>query len=350
MSEPDPREATLRLDRIVVAALAIGVVAMAGAVLVPLWAPVVFALWTAVLLDPLAGRITRLARGRRAVGAGTVTALVGSALVPFGLVLASLITSVMAFVRELLESPQARQAVERLVAPEHDGVPAALDFGRLLELAQSHGATAWQAAQSLAGASAWAVVVLFVFFVSLYEFLADGRAMWAWVTEHAPVSPAITARMARAFVETGRGLIVGAGLTSLLQAIVATALYAILGVPRAIILGAITFAASFVPAMGTAIVWAPVALGLALKGDYVRATILALAGLIGISTIDNVSRPLLQRWGGKLDLPAFLLLLAAFGGLAAFGPAGLALGPLALRLAREILDIERERRVGAGEA
>ncbi len=67
-------------------------------------------------------------------------------------------------------------------------------------------------------------------------------------------------------------------------------------------------------------------------------------GLVGIGSIDNVLRPFLQKWGGHIDLPAWLLLVAAFGGLAAFGPAGLLLGPLALRLAKEVLILAREAR------
>jgi len=87
-----------------------------------------------------------------------------------------------------------------------------------------------------------------------------------------------------------------------------------------------------------------VAIGLALRGDYVRASILTLTGALVISTVDNITRPVFQRWGGNLSLPASLLLLAAFGGFSAFGAAGLALGPLALRLAREVLEIARENR------
>ena len=86
------------------------------------------------------------------------------------------------------------------------------------------------------------------------------------------------------------------------------------------------------------------AVGLALTGHTGKAALMAVAGAVGISTIDNLIRPLLQRWGGKLDLPAFVLLLAAFGGLGAFGPAGLILGPLSLRMAREVLEIARDAR------
>jgi predicted PurR-regulated permease PerM len=119
-----------------------------------------------------------------------------------------------------------------------------------------------------------------------------------------------------------------------------------LGVPRALVLGALTFVCAFVPAVGTAVVWGPVAVGLAIQGHTTKAILLTLLGLLGIGSIDNILRPLFQRWGGKLQLPAFLLLLAAFGGLAALGPLGLIVGPLALRLSRELLAIAKEAREG----
>jgi predicted PurR-regulated permease PerM len=46
---------------------------------------------------------------------------------------------------------------------------------------------------------------------------------------------------------------------------------------------------------------------------------------------------------GKLSLPTFLLLIAMIGGLAMFGPWGVALGPLLVRLAVEGLQILREQ-------
>jgi predicted PurR-regulated permease PerM len=338
-----PEEVVASVDRVVVAASALGVVALALLVLVPLWAPLVFAVWTAVLLHSFTGKLARLVRCR-AIAAAVATALVALLLVPLGVLLVSLVMSVSALVRELLASAKMRQAIEVLLSSDPNGGDRPLGVARWVELAQAHGAMALRAGQRFAGAGAWALLVLLVFFVTLYQCLAQGGVMWAWIKEHLPLRSQTTSRLAAAFVETGRGLIVGAGLTSLLQATVATMLFAALGVPRAIVLGAMTFVASIIPVVGTSAVWLPVAIGLGLRGDYARATILLLVGALGIGTVDNVTRPIFQKWGGKLDLPAFLLFLAAFGGLKAFGPAGLALGPLTLRMAREVLAIARERR------
>jgi len=47
-------------------------------------------------------------------------------------------------------------------------------------------------------------------------------------------------------------------------------------------------------------------------------------------------------------MPTFLLLAAMLGGLAIFGPWGVALGPLLVRLAVEGLEILREQAASAG--
>ena len=62
---------------------------------------------------------------------------------------------------------------------------------------------------------------------------------------------------------------------------------------------------------------------------------------IVVSTADNFVRPILSRYG-SLRMPTFLLLTSMLGGLAIFGPWGVALGPLMVRLAVEGLEILRE--------
>jgi predicted PurR-regulated permease PerM len=351
---------TVLTGQVVTAALAVAVLALAGATLEPLWAPLAFAAWTASLLDPMASWLSARAGGRRTVGAVVCTALVLALLVPVGIALTSIVTSVVTFVRQLVATPATRAALEAMVSPDAGAGHAPLipeggvselvraNLARLPDLARQHGATAWRAASGAAGAGAVAALTAFLFFVALFSFLRDGRDMWAWARRHAPMREETSERFARAFLEVGRGMIVGAGLTALTQAALATVIYLALGVPRAPVLGALTFVCAFVPAVGTAVVWGPVAVGLALKGQVVKAIVLGALGALGISSIDNVLRPLMQRWGGNLQLPAFVLLLAAFGGLAAFGPKGLILGPLSLRLSVEVLTLAREAREANG--
>ncbi|MCE9572900.1 MAG: AI-2E family transporter, partial [Deltaproteobacteria bacterium] len=97
------------------------------------------------------------------------------------------------------------------------------------------------------------------------------------------------------------------------------------------------------PAVGTAMVWIPIAAGLALTGRPGAAIILAVAGVVVIGTIDNLVRPVLAR-RGHLQLPSYVVLIAMFGGIEVMGGWGLLVAPLVVRLAKEALLILREAR------
>jgi predicted PurR-regulated permease PerM len=208
-------------------------------------------------------------------------------------------------------------------------------------LASKYGADAWRAATALAQVSASALMALFVFAVALYALVAERERAYAWLQTHAPISQESFVRLADAFRETGRGLLIGTGGTALVQGAVATVTYVAIGLPRALVLGPLTVVCALVPAVGTGLVWIPLAAELALTHDYVRALVVAVVGALIQSLIDNFLRPVIARYG-RLDLPAAVVLISMLGGIGAFGASGVLLGPLLVRLAVESLAIARD--------
>jgi hypothetical protein len=201
-----PPEEAARFDRILIGVAGVALVLLAGRVLLPLFAPLIFAAWTASILAPLAARVTRLARGRAAVGAAVSVLLVLSLFVPVGLVLVSLGTSVVAFVRQVSASPAVHSALVSLVSSEGASEASWTSPARLVELARTHGMTAWQAARGVAGAGAWAVIVAIIYFITLFELLVSGprhvalgdRAPAAAPAHHGPARGRVSRDGARA--------------------------------------------------------------------------------------------------------------------------------------------------------
>ena len=339
-----PRQQTLAF-RVVVFAL----VAAAAVTFLPLWAPLVLATWVAVMARPLMLKIAKATGGRhRAAGALTVV-LVMVIFIPVAGSLVSLTRGAIELGQSLLQSHTAKSALISIVS----GGPSATtdDAGSFLQspakiiaLLQEHGAQAMQIVGGIAGAATEALLGVFVFVYAVYVFMVDGPGMYEWLEKHAPLELEHTRRLVAAFVETGRGLLVGVGLTGLAQGIVATVTYFALGVPRALVLGLLTCLASLIPSVGTALVWVPVAIGLALAGKTVAAIVMAAVGVLVIGTVDNVMRPVFARFG-KLELSTFVLLTSIFGGLAIFGGWGFILGPLFARLAKEALIMARVDRL-----
>jgi len=111
---------------------------------------------------------------------------------------------------------------------------------------------------------------------------------------------------------------------------------ALLGVKGAVLWALIMTILSFLPLIGSALVWAPVAVWLAVTGHMVKGIILALVGLLVLGNVDNVVRPLLLA--GKSQMNTLVLIISLMGGVAAFGFIGIVLGPLVAVLLTAILE------------
>jgi predicted PurR-regulated permease PerM len=309
----------------------------------PFWTPLVLAAWFANILGPLHVRLARWMRKNERGAAAATVLLVIMALAPIVVVVLSLAAELTQLAEKLTESRDYREALLGLIrgnaSPQS---PAALDVGTATDLARSYGASAFGMVTRIAGATAVAVIRTIVFVYGFYVFLAHGHAIYAWVCRHAPLARRDVARFAAAFTETGRGLLVGFGLTAAAQGAVATIGYLVIGLPHALVLGLLTAIASFIPAVGTGLVWIPLAIGLVLEGEIGRAVGVLVIGAV-ISIGDNFLRPALSRYG-RLELPMFALFVAMLGGFFAFGAWGLILGPLLVRLFLEGLELLRERR------
>jgi len=313
----------------------------------PLWQPLVLATWFAVLARPLMNSVSRITRGRHRAAAVLTVLLLLLVLVPIGLFVAALISASIELLETLLKSKGGKEALEAIVS----GGTAPHKFGLsdIVALSKEYGERAVGLVSTVAGATAKGILGTFVFVLAAYAFLAEGRRVYAWVEDHLPIAPRHFRRYAAAFAETGRGLVVGVGLTSVIQGLTATVAYLALGIPRAFVLGVLTACASLIPSVGTALVWGPVAVGLALAGHWGRATIMAAIGIFVIGLAENLLRPMLTR-RANVQLPGFVLLVAMFGGLATVGAWGLLLGPLLVRLAVEAVSIERDGRLERARA
>jgi len=177
--------------------------------------------------------------------------------------------------------------------------------------------------------------------VSTYTFLLHGTEFWTWIVDHSPLSVKHMDRFRSAFQETGRGLLIGVGLTCAVQGLVAAIAYLCLQIPRWYALGVLTGACSLIPILGTAIVWIPITIGLFLQQAYIKAFVMIAVGVLAIGSVDNLLRPVFSKLG-SLQMSTLLLLLTIFGGLELLGAWGALLGPLIVRLATEAIILVKE--------
>jgi predicted PurR-regulated permease PerM len=127
--------------------------------------------------------------------------------------------------------------------------------------------------------------------------------------------------------KTVRGVVYGILGTALAQAVVAGIGFLIAGVPGVALLALITFFASVVPIVGTALVWLPAALWLFNQGSTGWGIFMLIWG-VGVANLDNIVKPWLISQGS--NMPFILIFFGVLGGAIAFGFIGVFLGPTLL--------------------
>ena len=336
----EPKDFSMRdADRTIVPWLAAALLAATVAILWPFASWILFAIWSSALVRPVHGWLVRHLGQRPRLAALVTTLGLIIVVAPAIVLLAALADDAVALVRRALATGRVQNLLHSLGRNgDRDG-----GSGDIVGLAVSQGGRAWELAQQVAGTTARVVIGLVIAIGGLYALLVDGGRWYGWLEEHVPISKPSFRRLAGALVETGRGLffgILGAGFA---QAIVATVFYVALGVPQPLALGLVTLICSVIPAVGTAIVWIPISVALAVSGRDVAAAVLVTGGILVIGTIDNFVRPYLAR-KGHLQMPTFIVALAMFGGIASMGARGVIFGPLILRIAKEMFAIWRDQR------
>jgi predicted PurR-regulated permease PerM len=171
-------------------------------------------------------------------------------------------------------------------------------------------------------------------FVSFFLY-RDGQLMLGMLAAGmnriiGPKAPAV----AQTVSHTVRGVMYGLLGTALAQALVAVLGFLIAGVPGVPLLGIGTFIASMVP-VGPPLIWGGAAFWLFDQGRTGWGIFMLVWGLLLISGVDNVVKPMLISRGS--NLPFLLVLLGVLGGVIAFGFVGIFIGPTLLAVLYSLL-------------
>lgn len=318
-------------------------------VLWPFRTPLFLAVVMAAALFPLHIRLESRLKGRAALSAALITlALFAALAVPVASVftfVAQEVTRGLAWLREVLGvaavgdvsfsklPPHVQEFIERALAALH------ISREQLRDWASKGVDWAQGATKSALGASAQLVGGTALMLVTLYVLLLDGRQALRYLKGMSPLPRAQTEELIAEFRNVTSAAVIGTTVTAMVQAVLATLAYLAAGVPHPFFLGVATLLASFIPAVGTMLVWVPAAGVLVVQGRTTAAIVMAIWCLVVVGGSDNVIKPLLMR--GRVAMHGGLVLLSLLGGLATFGILGIILGPLVMSFLVALLRIYR---------
>lgn len=170
------------------------------------------------------------------------------------------------------------------------------------------------------------VVLIFV----LYFMLLGGKNMESYIYDILPFNSKNKKEVTEATKIMIKSNAIGIPLLAIIQGVVGTIGYFIFKSPDPILFGFLTCSASIIPLVGTAIVWFPLGLYIALTGNVTSGVGILLYGLIVISNVDSVARFWLQK--RLADTHPLITIFGVIIGLALFGFWGVIFGPLMLSM------------------
>ncbi|MCC2636803.1 MAG: hypothetical protein K0Q68_522 [Moraxellaceae bacterium] len=160
----------------------------------------------------------------------------------------------------------------------------------------------------------------------LFFLLRDGDHLATRIREALPLDDSDKHRLFAKFTTVIRATIKGNFVVAAVQGTLGGLIFAFLGIQGAVLWGAVMAFLSLLPALGAALVWAPVAIFFLLSGSIAKGVILIAFGVLAIGLIDNLLRPLLV--GRDTRMPDYVVLISTLGGLALFGLSGFIIGPV----------------------
>jgi predicted PurR-regulated permease PerM len=202
----------------------------------------------------------------------------------------------------------------------------------------SHYLFSW-GAQVLSNFIAFIADAVIAFF-TLFFFFREGEE----IKEHlAAVLPLSRAQAERLFTGISNSIVAnvyGVMAVGACQGGLAGLGFWVLGVPSPALWGVVTALFSLLPIIGSAAVWGPAAIVLAVSGHWVKALILLGWGAGVVAQADNVVRPYVIS--ERANLSTLAVFFALLGGVKAFGVIGVFVGPVALSFTLVVLEMLRE--------
>jgi len=184
------------------------------------------------------------------------------------------------------------------------------------------------------------LVLAFVYFFAL----KDGEKAFEYFKSLSPLKKETQKKFFDQFENITKSVIIGEFAVGIIQGIVAGIGFFIFGVPNALLLTVLTAIFSILPIIGPWIIWVPVDVYLFVSGNDTAGFGLLIYGLVLISWVDNIVRPMIISRMTQINHA--IVLIGMIGGLYIFGLAGLIIGPLILAYVLLVFELYRKQTLG----
>ncbi len=183
------------------------------------------------------------------------------------------------------------------------------------------------------GAIFSSIIMLYV----MFYFLTMGDILLQKILFFLPLDDFSEQKLLHRFTSVTRATIKGSLIIGIMQGSLCGLAFAIAGIEGPVFWGSLMAVMSIIPAFGTAIIWFPALIILALAGNFTGVIILAIICGAIAGNLDNIVRPRLV--GKDTEMHDLFVLFGTLGGISMFGLLGIIVGPIVAALFITIWEI-----------
>ena len=175
---------------------------------------------------------------------------------------------------------------------------------------------------------------------TLFFFIRDGDRFLRMAMKILPLGMGREKLLYERFIVTARSTLKVTLIIGGIQGVLGGIVFLVTDVEGALIWGLLMILMAIVPLVGCSIIWAPAGILMLLTGHIWEGILILAVGVLVISTVDNLLRPILI--GQDVEMHPLLIFLSTLGGIILFGFSGFVIGPVITSLLIAIWEMYEE--------
>jgi len=165
-----------------------------------------------------------------------------------------------------------------------------------------------------------------IMFYALFFFVRDGEEFLRTAMRMLPLGMGRERLLYNRFVTTARSTLKVTLIIGGIQGVLGGIVFLITDIEGALIWALLMIIMAVVPVVGCSIIWGPAGILMLLSGHIWEGILILATGILVISMVDNLLRPLLI--GKDVEMHPLLIFLSSLGGIVLFGFSGFVIGPI----------------------
>ncbi len=184
------------------------------------------------------------------------------------------------------------------------------------------------------------IVKMAIMLYTLFFFIRDGEKFLRMAMRLSNLGMGRESFLYERFIVTARSTLKVTLIIGGIQGILGGLIFIATNVEGALIWGLLMILTAIIPVLGCSIIWAPAGVLMLLTGHIWEGVLILAVGVLVISTVDNLLRPILI--GKDVEMHPLLIFLSMLGGIVLFGFSGFVIGPIITSLFLSILQMYEE--------